>query len=233
MKMKMRLKTHQALVMSMVTFLLCGAMLIATTYAWFVHSTANTNNRITAGYLYVDLLMDKQEDGNYVSIKNGQGDIFNERGNGANWEPGMTKVVYLGIENNADTSTLALKYSFLLEVEGDLADALDYAIVPAAVYEGGLFDEAKQQTQMDAWDYVIAHPDVFHENMSNSELMPFKDKALAVGEINYFALVVHMDKNAGDEYQGKEVTIDVAVSATQMTSENDAFGNQYDEAATT
>ena len=74
--------------------------------------------------------MDKAGDGNYVSIADSdKGDIFSaaQGGNGYNWEPGMTQIVYLAVKN---TGSLALNYNFILDVtDGNpgLADALDYA----------------------------------------------------------------------------------------------------------
>ena len=137
-----KLRTHHALILSVVALLICGAMLVGTTYAWFIDTAVNTGNRINAGYLNVDLLMDKQENGVYESIRNGQGDIFDEQGNGANWEPGTTKIVYLAVSNNETISTLAFKYSFLLEIEGELSKVLQYAIIPEECYQNGLFAAA-------------------------------------------------------------------------------------------
>ena len=97
--------TKKALFMSMLSLLLCFTMLMGATFAWFTDTVKSTNNRIQAGNLDVDLVMYKQNDAGewgYHSIAGGNGDIFSEAtgGNGINWEPGKTEIVYLGVRNN-------------------------------------------------------------------------------------------------------------------------------------
>ena len=60
--------TKRALLTSVMALMLCFAMLTGTTFAWFTDTETSANNRIVAGTLDVDLLMDKAQDGNYVSI---------------------------------------------------------------------------------------------------------------------------------------------------------------------
>ena len=55
--------------------------------------------------------------------------------------------------------------------------------------------------------------------------------ALDVEETEYFALAVHMKEEAGNEFQGKDIVIDITVLATQNTVEYDIFDNQYDAPA--
>ena len=51
------------------------------------------------------------------------------------------------------------------------------------------------------------------------------------GETHYFALLVHMDENAGNKYQNGKVEFDLTVYATQLNSESDSFGPDYDKNA--
>ena len=87
--------TKSSLLMSSIALLLCFSMLLGTTFAWFTDNVTSANNRIIAGNLDVELLMYKN--GEYVSIGGNTGDIFSEAagGNGINWEPGKTEIVYL------------------------------------------------------------------------------------------------------------------------------------------
>ena len=48
---------------------------------------------------------------------------------------------------------------------------------------------------------------------------------------DYFALVVHMKEDAGNDFMGKDIVIDVIVQATQLANEEDAFGPDYDAVA--
>lgn len=227
--------TKRALLVSVLSVALCCAMLIGTTFAWFTDSVTNTGNRIQAGNLEIDLLMDKKEDGSYTSIAGGEGDIFNEaqiaqNSNKTLWEPGKTQIVYLGVQNKG---SLALKYNILLDVtDNGLAGALEYAVLDGARADdlAGVTDwealkamEGAQTGDIKA-GRTIAAPNGCLDEIANDT----KD------ETDYFALAVHMKEDAGNEYQGKDITIDVTVVATQATAEEDGFGDdQYDANAGT
>ena len=222
--------TKRALLSSAFAILMCVVMLIGTTFAWFTDSVTNTGNRIQAGNLEIDLLMDKEENGTYTSIAGGEGDIFKEaqfaqNSNETLWEPGKTQIVYLGVQNKG---SLALKYNILLDVtDNGLAGALEYAVLDGARADdlAGVTDwealkamEGAQTGDIKA-GRTIAAPNGCLDEIANDT----KD------ETDYFALAVHMKEDAGNEYQGKDITIDVTVVATQATAEEDGFGNdQYD-----
>lgn len=225
--------TKRALLASVLSVALCCAMLIGSTFAWFTDSVTNTGNRIQAGNLEIDLLMDKQDGNGYVSIAGGVGDIFNEaqiaqNSNKTLWEPGKTQIVYLGVQNKG---SLALKYNILLDVtDNGLAGALEYAVLDGAQASdlAGVTDwkalkamEGAQTGDIKA-GRTTAAPNGCLDEIANGT----KD------ETDYFALAVHMKEDADNEYQGKDITIDVTVVATQATAEEDGFGNDdYDAGA--
>ena len=60
--------TKRALLSSVMAIVLCLAMLIGTTFAWFTDSASTAVNKIQAGNLKVDLEMQKP-DGSWVSAK--------------------------------------------------------------------------------------------------------------------------------------------------------------------
>ena len=229
--------TKQTLFMSVVALLLCFTMLMGATFAWFTDTEQNTGNRIQAGNLDVDLIMDKGDGNGYVSIAEGTGDIFNEAAgeNGFNWEPGKTQIVYLGVRNNG---SLALKYNILLDiVDGNpgLIGSLEYAII----------DGAESSETYTSWDAVKAAANgqvadvtaglhVAAENGTLDEIVNQADPsnvADADREVDYFAFAVHMKEEAGNEYQNGSITIDVVLNATQKDAEFDSFGNDYDKDA--
>ena len=221
--------TRKALLLSTLSLLLCFAMLLGTTFAWFTDSVTSSGNRIQAGNLKIDLLMDKTEDDTYVSIANGQGDIFSEEtGNGILWEPGKTEIVYLGVRNEG---TLALKYNIILDIiDGGLIGSLKYAILDGA--------KAAGLSAVDSWAAIqgiqgVQIGDVKAGTITVAENGRLADVAegIADKETDYFALAVHMDENAGNEYQGKTVTFNILVNATQAEAEEDSFNNQYDAGA--
>ena len=225
-----RKETKKSLALSALSLLMCVVMLAGLTFAWFTDSVTNKGNRIQAGNLKIDLLMDKDGIGNeeYVSIADGNGDIFSAKGNGIKWEPGKTEIVYLAVKNKGN---LAINYNILLNVkDGGLANALEYAVLDgkkATDLEGiSSWTELKAMVGAQTGDVkpgeVTAAPNGTLDEIING----------VEGETQYFALAVHMKESAGNEYAKKSITIDVNVVAKQAMAENDSFDNTYDEGAT-
>lgn len=211
--------TKRALLMSALALLVCVSMLIGSTFAWFTDSVTSSGNKIKAGTLDIQLLMDADVDGTYEDISNSTSPIFGgdsiAQNNNADtlWEPGKTQVAYLAIKNNGQ---LALKYTVGLDVQNvskDLYEVMEYAIVPDA-------DANHKVTSWTSGNSV----EVGTQSVSG-------DVSLPVGATHYFALVIHMDEEAGNEYQGGEVNFDLTVLANQDTVESDSFNNQYDKDA--
>ena len=211
--------TKRALLMSALALLMCVSMLIGSTFAWFTDSVTSSGNKIKAGTLDIQLLMDGDVDGTYDDISNNNSPIFGEgsiaQNNNAEtlWEPGKTQVAYLAIKNNGN---LALKYTVGLDVQNvskDLYEVMEYAIVPDA-------DANHKVTSWTSGNSV----EVGTQSVSG-------DVSLPEGATHCFALVIHMDEEAGNEYQGGEVNFDLTVLATQDTVESDSFNNQYDKDA--
>ena len=207
--------TRRALLTSVMALVLCFAMLTGTTFAWFTDQETSGNNRIVAGNLDVDLLMYNGTE--YVSIANGNGDIFKEgttanNSNATLWEPGKTQIAYLAIENKGN---LDLKYKVELNVKdpdnGKLYEVMTYTITPDAK-NGDLpaWDDAK------ALGVKVGKQDVSEE------------VKLGNGATHYFALSIHMDEEANNDYMKDYLIFDLTVYATQVDSEADAFDNQYD-----
>lgn len=124
--------TKRALLSSVMAIVLCLAMLIGTTFAWFTDSASTAVNKIQAGNLKVDLEMQKP-DGSWVSAK-GQTLEFKKATNAPTdekvlWEPGCTyELPKLRVINNGN---LALKYTIeITGINGDakLNDAIDWTI---------------------------------------------------------------------------------------------------------
>ena len=221
--------TRRSLITSLVTLLLCSAMFVSSTLAWFTDTVSNTGNRIQAGTLKVDLLMDKGS--GYESIANKEGDIFKETATANNslvtlWEPGKTQFAKLAVENKGN---LAIKYNILIDVTDEgLIGSLEYAIISSG-HEVPTVDSATN------WAAVKELPGVITGDVVAGRTIAAENGVLdeivngIQNERNYFILAVHMKETAGNEYQGKDAIIDVTVVATQVTAEKDGFGNnQYD-----
>ena len=217
--------TKKALLASVLSMLICLTMLVGTTFAWFTDSVINTENRIEAGKLKIDLLMDKEGHGTYTSIANGNGDIFSEvAGNGILWEPGKTEIVYLGVQNKG---TLALNYNIILNItDGDpgLVGSLEFAILDGK--------KAADLTGIGSWSELTNVEGAVTGDVAAGQTVAAPngtlDEIAQTGEENetdYFALAVHMKEDAGIEYMNGSITIDIKIIAKQAMAEQDGFGN--------
>ena len=233
--MTKRQSKKRALMASIISLILCISMLLGTTMAWFTDTVSNTGNRIVTGELDVKLL--KYEGTDYTDISDGQGDIFategeaGERLNGILWEPGKTEVVLLQVAN---TGNLALNYNIILDVtNGDydnvaLEDVMHYAIIPNVAGCAVGDDNVAVYSGITGWQDIVSLAGVEIGKVPAGNTVAAPNGALTAGESDYFALAVHMNEDAGNEYQNQSIVIDVKVDAKQMPYEYDSFGNQYD-----
>ena len=107
--------TKRALLSSVLAMLICVAMLIGTTFAWFTDSASTAVNKIQAGTLDVALEM-KDDSGNWVTA---EGETLSWKkaagapaGEQVLWEPGCTyELPELRIVNKGN---LALKYRIIV-----------------------------------------------------------------------------------------------------------------------
>ena len=219
--------TKRALLTSVMALVMCVVMLVGTTFAWFTDTASTGVNKIQAGNLDVELLMYKKitdESYDYVNISKDKNPIFgsDESTVAQNdnldtlWEPGKTQVAYLAIKNEGN---LALKYKVALNVTNpvdgkDLYKVMQYAIVPDAKNDNNMVTGWTEGNSV-----VVGQQEVSGE------------VALDAGATHYFALLVHMDELAGNEYKNGKVEFDLTVLAAQNTVESDSFGTDYDKNA--
>ncbi len=213
--------TKKALLSSIIALVLCFAMLLGTTYAWFTDSATSSGNKIQAGTLDVDLYLWGETGA--TEITDASDPIFGVNSNALAqkaqdnaadtlWEPGKTQTVYLSIKNNGN---LDLKYKVAIDVSNatnDLEDYMEYAITPDAKYGGTPVAWAGGQK-------VVAN----RTNATQANNVPLK-----AGQEHFFALSVHMDELATNEQMGGTIDFDIKVLAGQLASELDSFGDQYD-----
>ena len=213
--------TKQALVASAILLCMSFTMLLGTTFAWFTDSATSAGNKIVAGTLDVQLLMYNGTE--YVNIGDSKAPIFGEgslaQNNNAEtlWEPGKTQVAYLAIKNNGN---LDLKYQVAINVRDDEDDKDLYKVLKYDIIEG-----KENGVGVTEWSYADAKTVDVGNNIDTDDVF------LKAHTDHYFALAVHMDEEAGNEYQGGYVNFDIKVLATQVASEKDSFDNQYDNGA--
>ena len=222
--MKKQNTTKKTLLASALSLILCVAMLIGATFAWFTDNVTSAGNKIVSGELDVELRMwtGAGED-DYVEITDTSKPLFGATSSLAQddaadtlWEPGKTQVVYLSIKN---AGSLDLKYQVALDVKNpadskNLYEVMQYAITPNAKY-------GDVQSWANGLDVVLG-----------TNATEAKNVTLAADAEHFFALSVHMDEQAGNEYMNGSVEFDIRVLAAQLASESDSFGSGYDKLAT-
>lgn len=205
--------TKNKLLLSALSLILCLAMLIGTTFAWFTDSAISAGNIIESGELKVTMeWADKYDSATWTDAS--EGAIFTHE----NWEPGYTEVKYIKITNEGE---LNLKWKLTVEADGEvsiLSDVIDvYYVNPAS---GNL-------ESLDGLTTVGNLTAVLNDKIDTTG-------SLVPEESTILAIAFHMDENAGNEYQ--ELTLceegfSVKLIATQDTGESDSFGDDYDAGA--
>ena len=228
--------TKRSLVASGLALLVCVAMLIGSTFAWFTDSVVSTGNQIAAGNLQVDLVhVGGGADGADVSLKDNPGHpVFDY----ANWEPGYTVMETLRVENKG---SLALQF----RLDASTADAVLGAggenladVIDVYVYEGAGdaadTDSFQDMTPANGWRKAgtlsalmadadgLAHGVLLPENAEPKNQEP-------VGSVQ-MTVALHMQESAGNEYQSLSLgDLTFTLKAAQYTYEADGFGDdQYD-----
>ena len=201
--------TKRALISSVLALLMCVAMLIGTTFAWFTDTASTGVNKIQAGNLNIELQM-KDNNGNWVNAEGKtlpflvEGKIPAE-GTQILWEPGCT--YYVPQIRVLNKGNLAVKFEYLPEalgLTGKLAEVLTFT--------AKTFDK---------------------EGNEDSDIN-IEPEVLKPGEASpAWSFGYHMDENAGNEYQNATATgMCVTVVATQVPYEKDSISDQYDKDAT-
>ena len=196
--------TKRALLTSVMALVMCVVMLVGTTFAWFTDTASTAVNKIQAGNLDVDIidLQGNSLDGKTLNFVN------KENQSNILWEPGAT--FFTQGFKIANKGNLALKYKVVVSgTTGDtgLLKVMKFDVVSAMTKTGSEVDFA-------------ANP---------GQLPPTSDTP-SVSDTYY--LRGHMDESAGNEYKNMTLTgISVTVYATQLNSEFDSFGPDYDENA--
>ncbi len=216
--MTKKFSTRKALIASLLTFALCFAMLVGTTFAWFTDSATSANNTIKTGNLDVEMYW---ADGTQaVPAVDSEGwinasttAIFDYD----NWEPGYVQVRHIKIANNG---SLALKYKVLIVADGEvseLADVIDvyYADPAVQVADRTALNEGNKLCTLSE---ALAGLDV----SGNGTLEAYTADTITIA--------LKMQETAGNEYKNLEIgsSFTIKVLATQTTSESDSFGTDYD-----
>lgn len=201
--------TKRALITSALAILMCVAMLISTTFAWFTDTASTGVNKIVSGNLKVDII--GADSDSHIEKLNFTKAATTDAEAGAEilWEPGC-RYLTEGFRI-ANKGNLALKWKAQVNTgttaanEGnfDLLDVIDFYLVKGT-------GESQTETPLDE----------FTGNLKKTE----------TSDVYYIKGV--MQTTAGNDYQGLTLDgISITVVATQDTVESDSFNNQYDKNA--
>ena len=228
--------TKRALISGTLAILMCVAMLIGTTFAWFTDTASTAVNKIQTGNL--DMEVEYTLDGENWNDLDGATDIFQK----GLWEPGHTEVVALKFKNNGN---LALKYSINMNIVDETAGVnkfnqeyklSDYLKVKTLSQEasgiGDICIGMAFSARNDSLGYTAT------ANFKDATVLDH-DLLLAPGEVgNYLIMKVYMPETVGNEAnaisteKAASIRFGLNVVATQVPYEKDSFGNTYDKDAT-
>ena len=239
--------TKRALLTSVLALLMCVAMLVGATFAWFTDTASTGVNKIQAGNLDLEVQYRTTADGGWKTLDKAT-DLFGAAG--TLFEPGHTRVVELKIKN---AGNLALKYKIGMNVISEtagtnkdgnpykLSNYLKVATSPIQQYDpnAGPHDISYVMEQLIfekgnvlAWE---------HRDFANFELDKDGNNRvldLQPGDAGILGIKVYMPETVGNEANAKtpadaaSINFGLNVVATQYTVESDSYGTQYDKDAT-
>mgnify|MGYP004568374943 FL=1 len=222
--------TKRALITSALAILMCVAMLVGTTFAWFTDTASTAVNKIQAGNL--DMELEYSKDFTEWNKVNDTTKLFEES---TLWEPGRTEIVYLRVKN---AGTLALKYTLGIynlydnsgkNVLGNKYNLSDYVKLGAAETDAAYANRAAAISAVQ--DSAKTLKSIGDAGVVGADL--------AANNAKVYAMVLYMPTEVGNEanpknndpYWAAKVSFGIRVGATQAVSESDSFGNTYDEKA--
>ena len=216
------------LLTSAIALMLCIAMLLGTTYAWFSDFISSGGNIIVSGNLDIGMYWSKDNE----TWKNAEGRLAEPIFNNRKWEPGYTEVRYIKVTNEG---SLAFNYQMFLEPNGEVGKLAEVIEVRYDVVTNNPFfvaptkeDKHGSLTELGTLDNIISGNKV----LSKGAVLSAASESIEdyCGEV-VVCLAFHMKETAGNEYQNSSIgtSFDIKLYATQWSYESDSFGNDYDE----
>ncbi|MBE6640747.1 MAG: hypothetical protein E7619_04095 [Ruminococcaceae bacterium] len=254
--------TKRALITSAVSLLMCFAMLVGTTAAWFTDSVQTGINTIQAGNLDIELYYAYPSDVENGAIADNKwkrvdanSPVFDPN---ALWEPGFTQVVYFKAVNEGE---LSLKYLMNVDIvsettgltkTGEIIKLSDHIQAYAQQGQQGLWRPFIDRDEVVDPPYLPAELNgVFSQTLSKAadgygygtpSENPYSldlDQWLEPGEVWYTSLALFMPETVGNEANHNGVNkpsikLGISLVATQYNwePEADSFDHNYDANAT-
>ena len=204
--------SKRALLLSLLSMVICVSMLVGSTFAWFTDSATANVNAIKSGDLDVEIV---KADGSELTGALKWVKAAGHENETILWEPGCQynlegfKIINKG--------NLAFKYKVV--ISGLTGDSRLLEVIKFTVKIGDAAPVA-----LEDWDGKLLPAGA--ERTGDTQ-------DADIGETAAITIIGEMDKNAGNNY--KNLTLDgiaITVYATQMGYESDSTGSSYDNAAT-
>lgn len=219
--------TKRALLVSALSLVVCLAMLVGTTFAWFTDTATTGVNKIVSGNL--KMKVEYSKDMTEWAPVDAEKPIFDEN---ALYEPGYTQIIYVKVTN---VGSLALRYDFditqLSTAVGTNAQGEFFNL-----YNLLMFGSVETDSAFSSRDQAVAAVSE-NENTLGSRVSVASKAVLNSGESDTLALVLYMPTTVGneannvDETRTPSVDLGININATQATVESDSFDNGYDAKA--
>ena len=221
--------TKRALLTSIMALVMCVVMLVGTTFAWFTDTASTGVNKIQAGNLDVELWYKNTKDSDFNKVIDNSTEVFKD---GTLWEPGHVEYVVLKIRN---AGSLALKYKLGINIadEKPSINVYNNELKLSSYIRFGVVDGDKSDLNRDALVTAAGEGAVLSTGYT-------KENHLLAGTTDnekVVTLVVWMPTTVGNEANHKKdatapsIDLGISVAATQLNSEVDSFGPDYDKFA--
>ena len=234
----------RSLALSILSLVICVAMLLGTTFAWFTDSVTSGTSRIVAGNLDVEMYYKNPGKTAWTNVVTADAVdpmfFVDATGKSILWEPGVVSVATFKVANEG---TLALKYRFATNYTDTNTAGSDKKlsdVIKAAVIDGTQTYETREAAIAAGGENFAAL-----SSFAKNDVLAAKGKTISEGEKTYddndtFTVILYWaptdndnDYNMNNGNQGKtmEINVDIQLIAAQYTAENDSFDNQYDKDA--
>ena len=209
-------QNRSKVLMSILIIVLCLAVCVGLTYAYFTDSAKSSGNKIQAGNLKLDLQLYDKTDG-WHSIKDSQDPVFNYD----KWEPGYVDVKLLRIVNLGD---LAMQWEAKIvstETISELANVIEVYVQTS----NSEMPYPTSRAEALAWTKVGTLNEFINAGTIANGTFTTQ------GECAYISIALYMPAEITDNTLQEKVVgeFDIQINATQFPYESDAFDEKYDD----
>lgn len=229
----------QTYLTSLLGMVLCVAMFLGTSYAWFTSEVTNVGNEIYIGTLDVGLY--KEADPEDLDLADANYRLLNKD---IRWEPGYTAIETIHVINEGE---LAFNYVLnftdgALEADSvlsraDVAENFDVWVyndenntIPAPTAYTDI-NENNGWRHAGTLEDLLAGKAVLQGDMAAQILNPEDGSVTNPQETHTYTIALHMKEETDDNnLMGEKITLNVKLVAYQKSAENDGFQNgNYDD----